>query len=223
MTRQLSGGGSAAQPAPGYGAAAMLLVGLTGGIGSGKTTVAAGLDARGAGVVDADAIAREIVEPDGPAYGPVVERFGPGVVHPDGTLDRAALAAVVFADAAARADLNQLTHPVIGQVMAERVVAAAARHPIVVLDIPLLNIATRERFHLAAVVVVDTPEEVAVARLVDQRGFSEADARARVAAQISREERRRLADLVIDNSGDRACLEEQIDEAWSWLSQKADG
>jgi dephospho-CoA kinase len=201
----------------------MLLVGLTGGIGSGKSTVAAGLAARGAGLVDADAIAREIVEPGGPAYHPVVERFGADVVQPDGTLDRAALAAVVFADDVARADLNRLTHPVIGQVMGERVAAAAAEHVIVVLDIPLLNIATKDRFHLGAVVVVDTPEEIAVDRLVSQRGFSEADARARVAAQISRDERRSLADHVIDNSGDRARLEEQIDQAWSWLMQRADG
>jgi dephospho-CoA kinase len=199
----------------------MLLVGLTGGIGSGKSTVAAALGAHGAGVVDADSIAREIVEPGGPAYAPVVERFGPGVVGPDGALDRAALAAVVFADAAARADLNALTHPVIGQVMAERVAAQLTSHQIVVLDIPLLSIATRDRFHLGAVVVVDCPEDIAVARLVEHRGFSEADARSRVAAQISREERRRLADRVIDNSGGRAALEPQIDQVWEWLKELA--
>src|SRR5579884_116685 len=120
----------------------MFLVGLTGGIGSGKSTVAAGLAGRGAAVVDADAISREIVEPGGPAYGPVVERFGPGIVGEDGRLDRPALAALVFNDPDALADLNRLTHPVIGAVMAERMAAAAERAEVVVLDIPLLNIAT---------------------------------------------------------------------------------
>lgn len=199
----------------------MFLVGLTGGIGSGKSTVAAGLSARGAAVVDADAIAREIVEPGGPAYGPVVERFGPGVVGPDGRLDRAALAATVFHDADALADLNKLTHPVIGAVMAERMAQAGARADVVVLDIPLLDVATRDRFRFAAVVVVDTPEDVAVERLVGQRGFSEEDARARIRAQMTRDARRALADLVIDNSGDRAALEAGIDWAWAWLEQRS--
>lgn len=199
----------------------MFLVGLTGGIGSGKSTVAAGLADRGAAIVDADAISREILEPGGAAYGPVVERFGPSIVGPDGRIDRAAVAALVFGDPDALAALNALTHPVIGQVMAERMAAAAARSEIVVLDIPLLNIATKERFPFAAVVVVDTPEELAVERLVGQRGFTEEDARARIAAQISREQRRELADLVLDNSGTRADLEGQIDRAWAWLSGRA--
>ena len=159
----------------------MLLVGLTGGIGSGKSTVAAGLAERGAAVVDADAISREILEPGGPAYQPVVDRFGPGVVRADGTVDRPALAAAVFGDPDALADLNDLTHPVIGRVMGERMLQVASEGRIVVLDIPLLNIATKDRFQFGAIVVVDTPEEVAVSRLVDQRGFTEADARARVA------------------------------------------
>lgn len=195
-------------------------MGLTGGIGSGKSTVAAGLAARGAAVVDADAIAREIVEPGGPAYGPVVERFGPGVVGADGRLDRAALAAVVFNDADALADLNRLTHPVIGAVMAERMAAASAAADVVVLDIPLLDVATRDRFRFGAIVVVDTPEDVAVERLVTQRGFGEDDARARIRAQISRDARRALADVVIDNSGDRAALEAGVDRAWAWLQER---
>ena len=199
----------------------MFLVGLTGGIGSGKSTVATGLAARGAAVVDADRIAREIVEPGGAAYGPVVERFGSGVVGPDGHLDRAALAAVVFNDADALADLNRLTHPVIGAVMAERMAEAASRAPIVVLDIPLLDVATKDRFRFGAVLVVDTPEDVAVERLVGQRDFSEEDARARIRAQMGRDARRALADVVIDNSGDRAALEAGIDRAWAWLEQRA--
>lgn len=198
----------------------MLLVGLTGGIGSGKSTVAAGLAARGAAVVDADAIAREIVEPGGPAYAPVVERFGPGVVGADGRLDRAALAALVFNDADALADLNRLTHPVIGAVMAGRMAAASAAAEVVVLDIPLLDVATKDRFRFGAIVVVDTPEDVAVERLVSQRGFGEDDAWARIRAQIGRDARRALADVVIDNSGDRAALEAGIDRAWEWLQER---
>lgn len=199
----------------------MLLVGLTGGIGSGKSTVATGLSARGAGIVDADGISREIMEPGGAAYGPVVERFGPTVVGPDGRIDRPALAALVFANSEALADLNGITHPIIGRVMAERMNEQAADHPIVVLDIPLLSIATKELFKFAAVVVVDTPEDEAVERLVGQRGFTDLDARARIAAQISREERRALADLVIDNGGDRAALDAEIDRAWDWLQDRA--
>lgn len=199
----------------------MFLVGLTGGIGSGKSTVAAGLAVRGAAVVDADAISRQVMEPGGAAYGPVVERFGPGIVGPDGRIDRPAVAALVFNDKAALADLNGITHPIIGRVMAERTEEAAAGSPVVVLDIPLLNIATKDRFTFGAVVVVDTPEDLAVERLVAQRGFSEEDARARIAAQISREERRALADVVIDNSGDRAALEAEIDRAWQWITSAA--
>jgi dephospho-CoA kinase len=199
----------------------MLLVGLTGGIGSGKSTVAAQLAARGAAVVDADGISRQILEPDGAAFDQVVDRFGPSIVGPDGRIDRPALAGVVFGDPEALADLNRLTHPVIGRVMSERVAELAATNPIVVLDIPLLTIATKDRFSFGAIVVVDTPEEVAVRRLVEHRAFSETDARARVAAQITREERRALADLVIDNSGDRAALEAEVERAWAWLSERS--
>jgi dephospho-CoA kinase len=198
----------------------MFLVGLTGGIGSGKSTVASGLAERGAALVDADAISRQIMEPDGLAYGPVVERFGPSIVGPDGRIDRPAVAALVFNDADALGALNGITHPIIGRVMAERVAEAAARADIVILDIPLMSIATKEKFTFAAIVVVDTPEDLAVQRLVAHRGFTEEDARARMAAQITREERRRLADLVIDNSGSRAALEAEIDLAWQWLSSR---
>jgi dephospho-CoA kinase len=200
----------------------VLRCGLTGGIGSGKSTVAAGLVARGAALVDADAIARAVVEPGGPAYAPVVARFGPGVVGAGGRLDRAALAAVVFADASARADLDALTHPVIGERMLEEAAAAeAAGHRVLVLDVPLLDEGSRERLALDAVVVVDVPVEVAVQRLVGQRGFAEGDARARVAAQMSRERRRALADRVVDNAGDRAALEGEIDRTWAWLVGRA--
>lgn len=195
----------------------MLVVGLTGGIGSGKSTVAALLAARGAVIIDADAIVREIQAPGGEAYDPIVERFGGGVVASDGTLDRAALAAIVFADDEARADLGRLTHPRVGRIMAERMAANATTDHVVVLDIPLLAERGRGSYPVAGVIVVDTPVDVAVDRLVSGRGFTEHDARARVAAQITREQRRAIADVVIDNSGSLDDLAAQVDAAWSWI------
>lgn len=198
----------------------MFLVGLTGGIGSGKSTVAADLEARGAAVIDADRIAREIVEPGGRAYARLVERFGSGVLHPDGRLDRQKMADIAFNDPDALTALNEITHPAIGEVMAERVVEASQTHPIVVVDIPLMTIATKARMNFDAVIVVDAPEETAVARLVEHRSFTEADARARIASQISREERASLADFVVDNSGDRDALSAQLDALWTWLTDR---
>jgi dephospho-CoA kinase len=199
----------------------MLLVALTGGIGSGKSTVAQGLAERGATVIDADAISRQILEPGDLAYQPVIDHFGPEVVRADGRIDRPALAAAVFGNPDALAELNRLTHPVIGRVLAERVGAVAEPARIVVLDIPLLAILTTDLFQLDAVMVVDVPEDVAVERLVEQRAFSVEDAWARVAAQITRDERRQVADLVLDNSGDRGDLESEIDRAWAWLQEQA--
>jgi dephospho-CoA kinase len=199
----------------------MLLVALTGGIGSGKSTVAAGLARRGAAVVDADAVAREILEPDGAAYQAVVDHFGPGVVRPDRSINRPALAGIVFGDSEQLSQLNGLTHPVIGEVMAQRADALGATHPVVVLDVALLSIVTTERFQLDAIVVVDTPEDVAVARLVEFRGFSEEDAWSRVAAQIDRDQRRQVADMVLDNSDGQAALETEMDRVWAWLLQRA--
>jgi dephospho-CoA kinase len=199
----------------------VLLVALTGGIGSGKSTVAAGLAERGAVVIDADAISRQILEPGGLAYQAVVDHFGPGVVRPDRTIDRPALAAAVFGNPAALEELNRLTHPAIGQVIADRVRDVAEPGRIVVVDIPLLAILAKDLFQVAAVMVVDTPEDVAVERLVAQRHFSEEDAWARVAAQTTRHERRQLADLVLDNRGDRRSLDGEIDRAWAWLQEQA--
>jgi dephospho-CoA kinase len=199
----------------------VLVVGLTGGIGSGKSTVAAMLSERGAVVVDADVIAREVVAPGGPAYRPVVKRFGAGVVAPDGTLDRPALAAIVFADQSALADLNALTHPAIGDVVAQRLVAEAATDHVVVLAVPLLVETDRTRAQCNAVVVVDCPEDVAVRRLVGQRGMVEADVRARMAAQASRADRLALADLVIDNSGSKDDLTAQVERCWDWIEDRA--
>jgi dephospho-CoA kinase len=193
----------------------VLLIGLTGGIGSGKSTVATMLAERGAVIVDADQIAREVVEPGGPAYQPMIDRFGPDVVRPDGTLDRPAIAAKAFATPEALADLNAITHPAIRAVMAERIAEHVGSDGVVVVDIPLLAEGGPSAYGLVGVIVVDTPVEAAVRRLIDARGLTEVDARARVAAQASREDRRKLADVVIDNAGSRDDLAAQVDEAWA--------
>ena len=199
----------------------MLAVGLTGGMGSGKSSVADLLVARGAILIDADRIAREVVMPDGPAFGPLIERFGPGILTPEGTLDRAALAAIVFPDPEALAALNAITHPAIGAVMAERRARERDTDRVVVLDIPLLVPAHRDLLALDAVLVVDCPVDVALARLVEQRGFTRADAEARIAAQLDREERRSGADFVIDNDSDLAHLMTEVDRVWRALVELA--
>ncbi len=195
----------------------MIVVGLTGGIGSGKSTVSGLLSDRGALVVDADVVARQVVEPGGPAYQPVVERFGREVVCPDGSLDRERLAEVVFADPGARADLNAIVHPAVRAVMGERVAGAGDEAAVVVLDIPLLVESRRSHEDLAGVIVVDCPVDVAVARLVEQRGMSEEAVRARVAAQASRQERLAKADFVIDNSGSLEHLAAEVERCWGWI------
>ena len=198
-----------------------VVVGLTGGIGSGKSTVAALLAERGAEIIDADALARASMTPAGAAYHAVVSRFGTGVVSADGTIDRAALAGVVFADPAARADLEAIVHPCVRAGVAELVAAGAGRDRVVVVEIPLLAESPAARPGLDAIIVVDCPEDVAVARLVAQRGMSEPDARARVAAQVSREDRLAIADFVIDNSGSRDQLETEVNRCWTWLAAAA--
>ena len=204
--------------------AIVLLVGLTGGIGSGKSTVSSLLSSHGAVLVDADAIVRELQAPGGEAFVAMVERFGEGIVADDGTLDRAAVASLVFGDAEALADLNKINHPLVGREMAARIAAHASTDHVVVLDIPLLaERGGKGAYPVAAIVVVDCPVDVAVDRLVAFRGFSEDDARARVAAQISREDRRAIADRIIDNSGTLEDLKPQVDEVWAWLVGLRDG
>ncbi|MBA2495903.1 MAG: dephospho-CoA kinase [Acidimicrobiia bacterium] len=204
----------------------MLLVGLTGGIGSGKSTVAAMLAERGAIVVDADAITRRLQEPGTEVFNAIVARFGDDVVADDGTLDRPALAALVFgsgppsaddsgASAAARHDLESIVHPAVGAEMRRQVDAHHGTAAIVVYGIPLL--VESDRAGYAVVLVVDVDPEVAVRRLVAQRGFDEGDARRRIAAQVSRAERLAVADRVLDNSHTLDELRAQVDTAWEWL------
>jgi dephospho-CoA kinase len=195
----------------------MLAVGLTGGIGSGKSAVADLLVERGAVLIDADRVAREVVAPGGPAYQPLIDRFGPAIVAPDGTIDRQALAAVAFVDDESRLALNAITHPAIGIAMIEARDALADTDDIVILAIPLLTAVHRDTVRLHKVVVVDCPTDIALERLLSQRGFDRADAEARIRAQISRAERIKEADYVLDNSGDWAALGTEVAELWAWL------
>ena len=190
----------------------MFRLGLTGGIGSGKSTVSARLAAHGAVVIDYDQLARDAVELGTPALAAIAERFGPDVIAEDGTLDRPALGAVVFGDDAARADLEAITHPAIIE-LAAALEATVPDDGVVVHDHPLLvemGMATV----CDLVVVVDVPEDVQVERLVELRGMTQEDARARMAAQASREERRAAADVVLENTGSIADLEARVDELW---------
>ena len=195
----------------------MLTVGLTGGIGAGKSTVGDLLVAKGAILVDADRIAREVVAPGGPAYQPMIDRFGTGILGGDGNIDRPAVAAIVFGDPEALADLNAITHPAIGVAMMQRKDEFAATDEIVILDIPLLKEVHRQMLSLAAVVVVDTPMETALDRLITIRGMSKEDAEARIASQIDRQTRLQGADLVVDNSGDEQHLAEEVARIWDAL------
>ena len=194
----------------------MLLIGLTGGIGSGKSTVSAGLAKRGAVVVDADAIVRELQEPGTQVFTEMVERFGPGIVAEDGSLDRAAVAELVFTDPDALADLGRIVHPRVGEEIARRLVELAETDSVVILDVPLLVESGRD--DMVGTIVVDLDPDVAVQRLVEHRGFSEEDARNRIARQVSREERLEKADFVVDNHGDLGELDPQIDAAWRWIA-----
>ena len=197
----------------------MLRVGLTGGIGSGKSTVSALLAEHGAVVVDYDRLAREVVEPGRPALAAIAERFGAAVIADDGTLDRPALGAIVFGDPQALSDLNGITHPAIRDLAAERE-RAAEPDAIVVHDNPLLvEMGADEACDV--VVVVDVPVEVQVDRLVATRGMTVDEAQARIAAQASRERRTGAADLVIDNTGPESELALIVGGIWSELASKA--
>ncbi len=200
----------------------MIVVGLTGGIGSGKSTVSALLAAKAAVVVDADAITRDLQEPGTPVFDAMVQRFGPGIVAADGSLDRAAVADIVFADPDALADLNGIVHPAVGAEIARRMAELAETNAIVILDVPLL-VESRRGYPVDGLLVVDVDPEVAVRRLVEHRGMREADVRARIARQATREERLARADRVIDNSGSLADLQAQVDEVWVWIEKLTTG
>jgi dephospho-CoA kinase len=197
----------------------VLLVGLTGGIGAGKSTVSLLLAERGAVIVDADRIARDLQLPGSPVLDRMAERFGSHIIGDDGSLDRAAVAAIVFgdSDAARQAlhDLNGIVHPAMQDEIKRQIAEQADTDRVVVLDFPLLG--ENPRDDIAATIVVDVPVDVAVDRLVEFRGMDADDARKRIASQISREERIATATHVVDNAGDLDALRSQVDGLWDEL------
>jgi len=197
----------------------VILVGLTGGIGAGKSSVSALLAAKGAVIVDADAVTRQVQQRGEPVLAAIADRFGPGILTADGQLDRAALAAIVFADVDELAALNAIVHPAVSAEMRRQLDALAGTDEVVVLDVALL---VEGLGHGASVVVVvDTDPEIAVDRLVHHRGMTEADARARMARQATRVERLQRADYVVSNDGDPDELAAQVDELWPALATLA--
>ncbi|MGO9335485.1 MAG: dephospho-CoA kinase [Acidimicrobiales bacterium] len=198
----------------------MIVIGLTGGIGSGKSTVARMLVGRGAVLIDADEVAREVVEPGRAAYAKVVERFGDDVVAPDRCLDRSAIAAIVFDDPRALADLNAIVHPEVRAEIATRLASQSGGDNVVVLDIPLLvEGGAPDRFGLTGVLVVDAPVDLVLERLVNRRQMDRSDAEARIANQAGRLERVARADFVIMNAGTLDELEEKVTDAWAWIGR----
>ncbi len=197
----------------------MLTVGLTGGIGSGKSAVSALLASHGAVIIDYDKLARDVVAIGTPALAAIAQRFGPGVIAPDGSLDRPALGAVVFADEQARRDLEGITHPAIRDLAVQRQLAAGD-DAIVVHDNPLL-VEMGAVAYCDVVVVVDVPVDLQVERLMEARGMTEDEARARIASQTSREVRTGVADLVIDNTGSLDELDTIVGGVWDELVLRA--
>jgi dephospho-CoA kinase len=203
---------------------AMLRVGLTGGIGSGKSQVSRRLAARGAAVIDADKAARDVVAPGTPGLKQVVAAFGDGVLRPDGSLDRPKLGRIVFGDEAALATLNAIVHPLVRQHMAdatERAIREAGDEAVIVHDIPLLAEGGESRSaDFDVIIVVDVPPDLQLERLVRSRGMTREDAAARMASQATREQRLAIADIVIDNSGTLADLDKRVDEVWTTLHSR---
>lgn len=194
----------------------MILLGLTGGIGSGKSSVAQYLSARGAIVIDSDAIARELQAAGSPLLSQLVDRFG-DVLNEDGSLNRAKLAAIVFPSPENVKALNAVMHPAIGKEMSRRLDEQRDTNNVVILDIPLL--VENPRKGLSGVIVVDVDTELAVERVVKHRGMNADDVRARISRQSTREQRRAIADRIIDNTGSLKDLEQQVDEVWQWAQQ----
>jgi dephospho-CoA kinase len=192
-----------------------LEIGLTGGIGSGKSTVSAGLVKRGAVLVDADAIVRDLQKPGKPVFKKMVERWGEKIITNEGELDRQAVADIVFKDAEELAALNEIVHPLVREEIANQREKYIKGNAPIILDIPLLIESGYE--NLSGIIVVDLHTEEAVERLVKYRGFSREDALNRISSQVDREERLSKADFVIDNNGDLDSLENEIDKVWSWI------
>lgn len=203
----------------------MFLVGLTGGIGAGKSTVSALLAEYGAVIIDADQIARDLQRAGSPMLAAMAARFGTQVLCEDGSLDRGAVASMVFGESdqskQALADLNAITHPAIHDEIRHKIAEQVDSDHVVVLDFPLLG--ENPRDDLQAMIVVDVPVDVAIERLVGLRGMTESDARNRIASQISREDRLARATHVVDNAGDLDSLRAQVDSVWSAISELAAG
>ena len=196
----------------------MLLLGLTGGIGSGKSTVSAELARRGAIVIDADLVVRELQSPGGAVLAAMVELFGDGILAQDETLNRQAVADIVFNDAEQLKALNAIVHPKVGEEIDGRIEAQRASDNVVVLDVPLL--VESKAYETEGIIVVDTDPELAVQRLVEFRGFNADDARARMKLQATREERRAVAAFIVPNDGTQEELMTKIDECWNWIQSK---
>jgi len=192
-----------------------LEIGLTGGIGSGKSTVSAGLVERGAVLIDADAIVRELQQPGKPVFEKMVERWGEKILSEEGELNRQAVADIVFKDSEELLALNEIVHPLVREEIARLRDTYAGGGAPIILDIPLLIESGYE--DLDGIIVVDLIPEEAIRRLVAYRGFAEDDAKNRISNQVEREERIKKADFVVDNNGDFNSLNEEIDRAWNWI------
>jgi len=196
----------------------MLLLGLTGGIGSGKSTVSAEFARRGAVVIDADLVDRELQSPGGAVLAAMVEHFGDTILAPDGTLNRQAVADIVFNDPEQLKALNAIVHPKVGAEIDGRIEAQRDTDNVVILDVPLL--VESKAYETEGIIVVDTDPEIAVQRLVEFRGFNADDARARMKLQATREERRAVAAFIVPNDGTQEDLMAHIDDCWTWIQSK---
>ena len=195
---------------------------ITGGIGSGKSTVADALVLHGAKLIDADRIVHELQKSGGEVFINLVGHFGEGIIGDDGELDRKKLAGLVFSSEKELEKLNSIVHPAVGKEMASKREAFAKEGSLILIDIPLLVTAEGELArdgykNFSGRIVVDCDEKLAVDRLIDSRGFTEEDARARISKQATREQRLVFADYLIDNNGDLQSLERQVNECWTWM------
>jgi dephospho-CoA kinase len=196
----------------------MLLLGLTGGIGSGKSTVSAEFARRGAIVIDADLVVRELQSPGGAVLAAMVEHFGDTILAADGTLNRQSVADIVFNDPEQLKALNAIVHPKVGEEIDGRIEAQRESDNVVILDVPLL--VESKAYETEGIIVVDTDPEIAVQRLVEFRGFNADDARARMKLQATREERRAVAAFIVPNDGTQEDLMTHIEECWIWIQSK---